>query len=257
MPNIFLHLTGVPLRSTPAGEKCVMPKENHQIGGRTMDEFAAAGSQRWLQIAINRYSTIINSAFQEVLGLSPNDNIDWASPLRADQFKEYRDMEALRRLGVQSLSRRKLREFWPNRGPVWDALARTTSGELIFVEAKAHIAEAASPGTKASMNSLELIKQSLAEARRFYAPKATAEWSGIFYQYANRLAHHYLFRELNQLPSHLVFLYFINAADVGGPGAKLEWQGAIQLLHAALGLAPGKLPHGVHEVFLDASVLKC
>ena len=188
--------------------------------------------------------------------MSTNDSIEWVSPLLADQFKEYRDMEALRRLGVQSLSHRKLNDFWPNRGPVWDALARTTSGELIFVEAKAHIAEAASPGTKARPLSLELIQRSLAEARRFYAPKATAEWSGTFYQYANRLAHHYLFRKLNQLPSHLVFLYFINASDVNGPSSELEWQGATQLLHAALGLTPGKLPDGVHEVFLDVRLLK-
>lgn len=220
-----------------------------------MSEFAAKGSQRWLQVAIDQQRAIIDSEFQRELGLSPNNAIDWVSPLRADQFKEYRDMEALRRLGVQSLSHRKLSEFWPNRGPVWDALARTTSGELIFVEAKAHIAEAASPGSKASQNSLELIKQSLAEARRFYAPRATAEWSGTFYQYANRLAHHYLFRKLNQLPSHLVFLYFINADDVSGPGSELEWQGATHLLHAVLGLASGKLSEGVHEVFLDASLL--
>jgi hypothetical protein len=165
-------------------------------------------------------------------------------------------MEALRRLGVKSLSHRTLNDFWPNRGPVWDALAKTTSGKLIFVEAKAHIAEAASPGSKASPNSLELIHRSLAEARRFYAPKAAADWAGIFYQYANRLAHHYLFRKLNQLPSHMVFLYFINASDVNGPSTELEFHGAIQLIHAALGLSPTKLPDGVHDVFLDVNLLK-
>jgi hypothetical protein len=233
-----------------------MPKEKEiQIGG-DMSEFAAAGSQRWLQVSIDKHRAIIDRAFQDALGLSLNDAIEWLSPLLADQFREYRDMEALRRLGVQSLSHRKLNDFWPNRGPVWDALARTTSGELIFVEAKAHIAEAASPGTKASPTSLELIQRSLAEARRFYAPKATAEWSGTFYQYANRLAHHYLFRKLNKLPSHLVFLYFINASDVNGPSSELEWQGATQLLHAVIGLSPGKLLDGVHEVFLDVNLLK-
>ena len=233
-----------------------MPKEKiNQIGGN-MNEFAAAGSQRWLQVSIEKHRAIIDCAFKGALDLSPNDTIEWVSPLLADQFREYRDMEALRRLGVQSLNYRKLSDFWPRRGPVWDALARTISGELIFVEAKAHIAEAASPGTKASLTSLELIQRSLAEARRFYAPKATAEWSGTFYQYANRLALHFLFRKLNRLPSHLVFLYFINANDVNGPSSELEWQGATQLLHAALGLAPGKLPEGVHEVFLDVSLLK-
>jgi hypothetical protein len=199
---------------------------------------------------------MIDRAFQKALDLSSNDAIEWVSPVLSDKFKEYRDMEALRRLGIKSLSHRILHDFWPNRGPVWDALAKTTCGELIFVEAKAHIAEAASPGSKASPNSLELIYRSLAEARRFYAPKATADWSGTFYQYANRLAHHYLFRKLNQLPSHMVFLYFINASDVNGSSTQLEWFGATQLIHAALGLSPRKFPDGGHEVFLDMRLLK-
>lgn len=221
-----------------------------------MREFSEKGSQRWLQIAIDKKRTIIDCAFREALHLSHSDGIKWVSPLSSDLFKEYRDMEALRQLGIQSLNRRKLSDFWPNRGPVWDALAMTVSGELIFVEAKAHIAEVKSPGTKAKPEAIELIQNSLAEARRFYAPKATADWSGTFYQYANRLAHHYLFRKLNQLPSHLVFLYFLNASDVKGPSSELVWQGATQLLHAVLGLALEKMPDGVHEVFLDVNLLK-
>ena len=221
-----------------------------------MNEFAKAGSQRWLQISINRHRKVIDGAFQRGLDLSIDDQIEWVSPLFDDKLKEYRDMAALRRLGVQSLTNRELNDFWPQRGPVWDALAKTSSGELIFVEAKAHIAEAASQGTKATPKSLELIQRSLAEARKFYAPKATADWSGTFYQYANRFAHHYLLKEVNKLSSHLVFLYFINAHDVNGPVSELEWQGAIKLLHAAIGLKPGKLPEGVHEVFIDVLSLK-
>jgi len=216
-----------------------------------MSVFAKAGSQRWLQITIDQHREVIDGTIQRALGLSVDDQIEWISPLCDDQFKEYRDMEALRRLGVQSLPKRNLKDFWPQRGPVWDALAKTSSGELIFVEAKAHIAEAASQGTKANPDALALIERSLAETRRFYAPKANADWTGTFYQYANRLAHHYLLREINKLPSHLVFLYFTNARDVNGPVSELEWQGAIKLLHAAIGLKPGKLPEGVHEVFID------
>lgn len=221
-----------------------------------MSDYATAGSQRWLQIAIHKHTEIINNAFHKGVGIALNDEIEWVSPLHTDQFKEYRDMEALRKLGVQSFAHKRLNEFWPNRGPVWDALARTSSGEFIFVEAKAHIPEAASPRSKASPKSLELIQQRLAEARRFYAPKATAEWSGIFYQYANRLAHHYFFHTINKLRSHLVFLYFINATDVNGPTTESEWVGAIRLLHIVLGLSSGKLPEGVHDVFLDVDLLR-
>jgi len=115
-----------------------------------MSELATAGSQRWLQVSIDRNQDIINCAFRKALNLPSNETIEWVSPVLSDKFKEYRDMEALRRLGVKSLWNRRLNDFWPNRGPVWDALAKTTSGELIFVEAKAHIAEAASPGSRAS-----------------------------------------------------------------------------------------------------------
>lgn len=220
-----------------------------------MNDFAAAGSQRWLQIAIDQHQAIIDDMLQAALGLPSEDKILWISPVRSTKFREYRDMEALRQLGVESLPVRALNTFWPRRGPVWDGLARTKSGKLIFIEAKANIPEAASPPTRATPDSRKLILQSLTEARHFFSPRATCEWAGTFYQYANRLSHHYLFRELNKLPSHLVFLYFINAEDVSGPTSETEWRGAVRLLHAALGLSSNRLPEGVHEVFLDVRLL--
>jgi hypothetical protein len=126
----------------------------------------------------------------------------------------------------------------------------------VFLEAKAHIPEAASPATAASPTSRKLILRSLAEARRHYAPRAKADWSGTFYQYANRLAHHYFLRVVNELPSHLVFLYFVNDREMGGPSTIDEWRGAVRLIHAALGLPADLVKHSVHEVFLDASALQ-
>ena len=157
---------------------------------------------------------------------------------------------------MEALPVRALNDFWPPRGPVWDAIGRTTEGVAIFVEAKAHIPEAASPGTRASLTSLELISRSLEEARRWYAPKANASWTGTFYQYANRLAHHYFLREVNKVPSALVFVYFTYDPDMRGPESECEWHGAIRLLHAALGL-PAQLEHrGVFDVFLDVRRLQ-
>lgn len=123
------------------------------------------------------------------------------------------------------------------------------------MEAKAHIAEMASPGTKATPESLKLIAQSLEQTRQFYAPRSTVPWTGTFYQYANRLAHHYLLRELNQIDAHLVFLYFLNAEDVGGPASREKWDGAIELMRAALGLTQAR-PEGVHTVFVDVRDLE-
>ena len=123
---------------------------------------------------------------------------------------------------------------------------------LLFVEAKAHIPELASPASRATPASMEMIAKSLAEAKHHFAPKATADWGGLFYQYANRLAHHYLLRYVNRLPAHLVFMHFLNAEDVKGPRSELEWRGAIRLLHAALGLRDDFDPY-VHDVFLDVA----
>ena len=163
-------------------------------------------------------------------------------------------MAALRQLGISSLPKRKLSDFWPQRGPVWDALGNTSDGQYIFVEAKAHIAEAASPATRATSASLALIQQSLKEAQHHFAPQSQADWSNTFYQYSNRLAHHYLFHTANGLPSHMVFLYFLNATEMNGPKSEIEWHEAIKLIHSALGLTQTNRL-GIHEVFLDISLL--
>lgn len=219
---------------------------------RHMTDFARAGSQRWLQVVIDRHPAVLNGPLSQVLGVTA-DSISWRCPLRHEGFCEYRDMEALRRLDVTRLPRRTLSAFWPQRGPVWDALGRTARGDLLLVEAKAHVAEAASPPTQASPASLRLIRKSLLEVRRFLAPGSKADWSCVFYQYANRLAHLYLLRQLNELPAHLVFVYFLNARDVGGPRSVLEWKAAIALLHAALGLKSHSLEAFIHTIFIDVA----
>ncbi len=219
-----------------------------------MSGFANAGSQRWLQIAAELRPEVLNAAVLAALDLPTTVQIDWRSPRAHDEFREYRDTAALRLLGIDSLEHRSLSEFWPARGPVWDALALTSDGQFLFVETKAHIPELASPGCRATSASMKLISDSLAEARHHFAPKATADWSGLFYQYANRLAHHYLLRHINGLPAHTVFLHFLNAEDVKGPRSELEWRGAIRLVHAVLGLGERIDPY-VHDIFVDVADL--
>jgi hypothetical protein len=223
------------------------------IGG--MKDFASAGSQRWLQIAINRKPQLLTSALHRSGALGLRTLVTWQSPLENDDFREYRDRAALDKTGITKL-KRPLEDFWPARGPVWDALGTTSEGHSLFIEAKAHIPEAATPSTKASPASRELIDRSLAEARQFYAPRATTIWSNLFYQYANRLAHHYFLKEINQVSSALVFLYFVNADDMLGPMSEEEWQGAVRLIHAVLGLPKDLKSYGVFDAFLDTRLLQ-
>ena len=220
-----------------------------------MRSFANAGSQRWLQIAINRKPQLLLSALRRSGAIGPRAFVTWKSPLEPDGFREYRDRAALTKAGIANLTK-PLDSFWPARGPVWDAIGITSDECPLFIEAKAHIAEAASPATRASAASRELIDRSLVEARRFYAPRATGVWSNLFYQYANRLAYQYFLRHLNSVSSILAFLYFVNADDMLGPMSAEEWHGAIRLIHAVLGVPKDLKSYGVFDVFLDARLLQ-
>jgi len=220
-----------------------------------MNKLARAGSQRWIQVAVELRPDVLDGAVRQSLELGHAVTLEWVSPRQGDGFREYRDMAALRKLGMRELPRRELSDFWPARGPVWDALGLTSDGRLLFVEAKAHIAEMVSPPTKAMGSSRTRIEKSLAEARRYYAPRTSADWAARFYQYANRLAHLFLVRHVNRLNAHLVFLYFVNAPDVPVSATEGEWRGAIQLLHASLGLRAEHVDPYVHDLFVDVGPL--
>jgi hypothetical protein len=220
-----------------------------------MADIARAGSQRWLQISVNRRPELIDVPLQELIGA--DHLIEWLSPLEEDEYREYRDGAALRLLGIDHLEQRPLSGFWPARGPVWDALGRTSKGDLLLVEAKAHIPELVSGSTKAEGDSLELIASTMNEVRRALAPRSTVDWTKTFYQYTNRLAFLHLLRNLNGLPAHLVHVYFVNASDMGGPGTVEEWSGALRLLRATIGLGDRHpLEPFVHEVFVDVRALE-
>lgn len=217
----------------------------------TTNVSASKGSQHWLQVAVNRSPGVLDQALKDSGAIDTDDAVNWLSPLAAHGYREYRDASALRQIGISSLQARTLKEFWPPRGPVWDALGVSEKGMKILVEAKAHIAEAASPRSKASDKSLDHIRRSLEEARAWYAPKAKAEWSGNLYQYANRLAFQYLLSKANGISSRLVFIDFVNASDVGGPDSAATWKGASELMHALLGLPSDLRRFGVVHAYVD------
>jgi hypothetical protein len=98
-------------------------------------------------------------------------------------------------------------------------------------------------------DSLPLIRASVAEvATGLGALPGAVDWSQRFYQYTNRLAHAYLSKELNGVPTLLVFLYFIDDREMGGPESRREWDAALAVLHEALGLR-ARVPSYVKDVF--------
>jgi hypothetical protein len=216
---------------------------------------AVNGSQRLLQLAVNHRPELLLSALRRCGATGRRESLRWVSPLATEDHCEYRDGAALEKLGLAQRIRKPLTQFWPARGCVWDALGVAGESRPILVEAKAHIPEAASPGTRASEKSRALIDSSLARARRHFAPRSKADWTGHFYQYANRLAHQFYFRSLNGIESSLVFLYFTNAVDMDGPATEEEWYGASRLIHAVLGLPADLSSFRVYHAFVDARQL--
>ena len=115
----------------------------------------ARGSLKWIQRAVERAADFLVPA-----ELPP---VTWVSPLRTDEFAAYRDASFLRRLGLDDLDD-SLAEFWPRRGPQWDALGRTDRA-VVLVEAKAHIPEFISPASQASGASLTKITNAFAKVQ--------------------------------------------------------------------------------------------
>lgn len=216
---------------------------------------ASRGSQKWLQVAVNEKRNVIDAAIFRRLTKAQEESITWISPLTSDEFAEYRDDDFLERLNVE-LAARPLLSFWPRRGPQWDGLGKTKRGSVFLVEAKSHLAEIQSPASQAGSVSKKLIEKSFKEVKSFLGVESEVDWSGLYYQYANRIAHLYLLRELNKIPAYLVFLCFLNDKEMNGPTKESEWLLAVHALESHLGIPTRhRLSDFVLHVFVDVNLL--
>jgi hypothetical protein len=212
------------------------------------------GSLKDIQVLINKNQDIINNLLKTNFKDLANDQIIWTSPIENDDFAEYRDNDFLLKVGLDP-TKIQLANFWPAKGPQWDALAKTTNGKIILVEAKANIPEFVSPKTGATKRSKCLIDYSLNETKLFLNVTNNIDWSGKFYQYANRLAHLYFLRERCNKEAYLVNIYFIGDKTVYGPKTKQEWDGAIKVLYAYMGISRHKLRKYMTNLFIDIDEL--
>ena len=212
---------------------------------------AYAGSQLWLQTMVNECPLLLNRKICRRLE-SPPGQIQWQSPIESDSYAEYSDEAFLDNLGIRA-SKVPLGKFWPRRGPQWDALGRAYPGKILLAEAKSHISELRSGGTGAGGTSRPLIERSLRETQEFIGSDLSVDWAqSRYFQYANRLAHLYFLRVLNDLPAYLVMLYFLNDAEMSGPSTVAEWEEAIVEEKKALGLPQRhQLDEYVVPVFID------
>lgn len=208
---------------------------------RVIQPAGQRGSLKWIQQAVQWCPDLLQPP-----KLPP---IRWLSPRRDDDFAEYRDSAFLERLGLPHLSG-ALKGFWPKRGPQWDALGLTERGPVL-VEAKAHVPEFFSPGTKASGVSRTMIEAAFRAVQEDLGVRPSTNWAEVYFQYANRLAFLWWLRKQG-VEADLLFVSFLNDADIGGPSSVEAWHAAFAGADYALGLpARHRLAAHVHHVMPD------
>jgi hypothetical protein len=215
---------------------------------RVIQPRGTRGSLKWIQIAINEFPSVLNKAI-DVQG-----KIEWLSPLSGDDFAEYRDGDFLRLIGCENLIS-ELASFWPKRGPQWDALGRTDRGEILIVEAKAHISELFSPPSAARPESRAKIDAALQKTATFLNSKSPSSWGVHFYQLTNRLAHLMFLRE-HKVNARLVFLSFIGDDEMKGPKSREQWEAAYAEAAKVLGLQNShELSEHITHAYVDVRSL--
>ena len=212
---------------------------------RVVQPRGSRGSLKWIQRAVNERPSALNTPLLAALGGATA--IEWLSPLAGDDFAEYRDAAFLERLGAGALAS-ELSAFWPERGPQWDALARSDRGDLLLVEAKAHIPELFSPATQAGEISRPKIETALAATCATLGAEPQAPWSQTFFQLANRLAHLWFLRSRGQ-PAWLVLVNFVGDTDMHGPETAREWEAAYLVAAHVMGL-PARHAFAKHVIHL-------
>ena len=231
-------------------------REHHR-----MDDFgrAYAGSQRQIQTYVNLRP--LELAEKVLAQLSPPpppaSRIRWVSPLASEKFTEYRDEEFLHVLDLDKYLI-DLREFWPDRGPSWDALGCLESpsgGGVVLVEAKSHGSELQSACKAGDPRSLKKIQEAMAQTKEWLRipNPASCDWTKPFYQAANRYAHLYFLRSRG-IQAWLVNVYFLNDPHFkdSGPRVPANWKAPMEDVEKALGLSGRDVPYTA-KLFVEAS----
>jgi hypothetical protein len=213
-------------------------------------------SEHWLRVLINERPDALAARICTTFGWPQDETIEWRSPLAVDGYAEYSDGSFLELLQLQ-INKVPLADLWPRNGPVWDGLGRTASGRPLLIEAKAYVEEANSSRSSAGPTSLAHICRSLNQLKVYLQSSSSHDWSTLFYQYTNRLAHLYFLRQLNGIDARLIFVYFVNAPDVPRLTSEAEWRGANRLLKSTLQIGHQHvLTPFVAEVFVDVRELR-
>lgn len=206
------------------------------------------GSQKWMRYFANEGKDLLNDSLFELD--SSLESIEWLYPLKENAYKEPR-------LQQTNLFDRADLKFWPERGPVWDAVARFGDNGILLVEAKAHTSEPSSVcGAKDNDSKTKIVK-ALGETfdklsgGLVFGGKRPECWMEGNYQLANRLAFLHHLDELKDktgMQVRLLLLYFIGDTS-HKPTTREQWEAYREKTWLAM-LGKKEAPPGVIELFL-------
>jgi hypothetical protein len=172
-------------------------------------------------------------------------DLQWIAPTGPTDPRELRD-QFWEEIGLARPTPQSA-DWWPERGPVWDAVARVPgpNGQAggVVVEAKGRLNELSAGGCKAEGPSLEKIRNALLDVQASLGIAPNLGWLRAYYQMANRLAFLWFARlRGDEQPLWLVWVYFLGehyptATGVSvGPEDPEAWAPVIAEAHTELGL---------------------
>jgi hypothetical protein len=246
-------------------------------GWWTQHGWATRGSRLQSQLYVNRQTDRLNEAALAALPAlaERKPELEWVVPLEKPRgplrkpFAEPRDGVMLAVLGLDRLAS-ELAEFWPARGPVWDALAVVhfqdgTRGALL-AEGKNYPREMYSSGTGAGKSQSEAALASRRQIERAVAwtqegmgmPVDVPRWldpldpqrkGSSLYQTANRLAYTVWLRSqgVDAWLCHLLFL----DDPLHQPTSRAAWEQGLEKADRELGIDELDAPFAGHA-FLAA-----
>jgi len=219
---------------------------------------ANKGSQFWLQNIVNDCPDYFNDIIKSYIPTLSGLDIIWKSPLASEGYKEYQDAEFLKVLGLKGDIVDELLDFWPQGGPHWDGLAKAGEDTYLLIEAKSHIKElVSSPCGAIDQDSKEKIIKQLTSLKTNLHASKEIDFYNHFYQYGNRLAHLDFLRQRN-IDTFLVYICFVDDTtikDISRPATREQWEGALELIEAFLGLKGNRLMPYIKHIFVDISDL--
>lgn len=231
---------------------------------RASEDQLAKGSRRRIREWVNERSGELEDALlRESMKLAAfvAGPFEWLAPLAKYDYREAGD--DLWHVAALDGPTPQQSGFWPRRGPVWDAVGALPGREghrgIVLVEAKSHELELRSRRTAAGERSLHQINEALDATKTRLGVPASANWTGRYYQMANRLAFLNYIYERSAVEPWLAFVHFLGdsfesgSQRIAGPTTEAGWSGAIHEAKEALQLpAVHPLIDRVIEVFLPA-----